>query len=60
MAEFVYGLSSVIIVVVLLSSLMLKRSEKSPEPVVHVRSAFGNILNFLRNHVSAPEYRQQD
>lgn len=60
MAEFVYGLFIVVIVTVLLSSLMLKRSDKGPERVIHVRSAFSNILGFFRSHMSGPEYTRQD
>jgi hypothetical protein len=60
MAEFVYGLFIVMIVTLLLSSLMLKRSEKDPERVIHLRSGFSNILGFFRSHISGPEYTRQD
>ena len=60
MAEFVYGLFIVMIVTLLLCSLMLKRSDKDPERVIHVRSAFSNILSFVRSHISGPQYTRQD
>lgn len=60
MAEFVYGLFIVVMVVVLLSSLMLKRTDANPKHEVHTRSAFNNILSFLRGHISGPEYTEQD
>ena len=60
MAEFVYGLFIVVIVTLLLSSLMLKRSDKDSERVVHTRSALNSILGFFRNHISGPQYTRQD
>ena len=60
MAEFMYGLFIVVIVTLLLSSLMLKRSDKDPERGIHVRSAFSNILSFFRSRISGPQYTRQD
>jgi len=59
MAEVFYGVFIVVMVVALLSSLMLKRADGSPQDG-HSRFALSNILSFLRNHASGPEYTQQD